>query len=158
MKVYHRLKIFALSSLLISGSVYGSVNGVRVSDGIEDVVFSFMSVPIVTFEDGILKVSSSEGLAEFPLTSEITFDFVDDSGINDVADISDIVFQITSTQIKIDGLIAEEVINVFDMEGNIIASSKADISGCWAIDTDSLPKSFLIFKTNTNSYKLKIRQ
>ena len=157
MKVFHRLKTVALTSLLISGSVYGGVNGVRISDGIENVIFSFNSVPTVTFEDGILKVSSSEGMAEFPMTKEISFDFVDNSGINSVKDKHDIIFQITSTQVRISGLMAEEVINVFDMEGKKVASSKADISGFWNIDIDILPKSSLIFKTNTNAYKLKIR-
>lgn len=159
MKISNWLKTIAVVSLLIQGSayVYGSMNGVRVSDGKEDVIFSFSSVPTVTFEGDVLKISSSEGIAEFPTTSEITFDFVEYSGVHNITGKPDIVIQITSTQVKISGLMAGEVISVFDFNGKAIVSSKADTEGRWNMNIAALPKSPLIFKTKSNAYKLKIR-
>ncbi|MDE5797170.1 MAG: hypothetical protein K2H75_08655, partial [Muribaculaceae bacterium] len=67
----------SVAALFCSVAASGAVDGVRVSDGKESVVFSFMSTPTVTFGDATLYVTSEDGSVEFPMTSEVTFDFVE---------------------------------------------------------------------------------
>lgn len=141
-----------LLALPASFDVSAEVNGVQISDGEESVVFYLADRPEVTFTDSDLIVSAGERKVLYPLTSTVTFDFVEDSAVEGV-DAEAASFSFSASEIRATGLKANEPVMFFTMSGKLVCSVSADAAGELRMATDILPKEPLIVKTNKFAYK-----
>lgn len=142
-------------SLFASANLSAEVTGIQVSDGENSVTFYLGDRPEVSFTDTELIVSAEETVVSYPLTSEVTFEFVDDSGIDRIKN-DDVTFFISLSEIAVTGLKPNESVLFFNLSGKLIHSVYADAAGECRVSTDILPKETLIIKTNKSAYKFLI--
>lgn len=156
MKKFYFYLTFLTLAILMPLQMFGQIPGVSVSDGNDKVFFSFDEKPEVTFSDTNIIISTSDKEISFPITSSVSFEFVDAAGINDSM-APEIGFSFTSNEIKITGLNPGETVCIYSLDGRNLLTAPADASGEWAIASDTLPKQPLIIKTTQKAYKIIIR-
>lgn len=128
----------------------------RITDGNNSMTLAFDSEPTVTFSQTALVVTAGESTLEYPLTSTVTFDFVDASGVESVT-VPDVRFSFSSSAISVEGLAAGETVAVYTYGGQMVTRAVADNSGCCTIDAGLLPGQPLIVKTSKTAYKIILR-
>lgn len=144
--------LVALASAL---NVSAEVNGVRVSDDNQSVIFLLEDRPEVTFSSSDLIITTPDRTIEFPLTSTVNFNFVDTSGVKEISG-NAAKFNISGGIISASGLSAGEPISIFSYSGEKVYSSVADANGEWSVSTDKFVGLPLIVKTNNFAYKILI--
>lgn len=149
--------IFTLMLLSMAAcGMYAAPTDLRINDGDNTVVLSFGDKPTVTFTDTTMVITTEEDIIEYPLTSTVTFDFIDGSGIGSITE-PDVHFTFTQDIISAEGLQSGESVAIYTYDGCLVSMTKADATGYWHISTDGLPHKPLIVRTNKTSYKIIIR-
>lgn len=144
-------------SLLASASMSAEVTGVRVSDGEESVIFYLEDKPEVTFTTTDLVMETPDHRVEFPMTSTVTFEFTDDSGV-DITVQQSVRFNVFDNEVRAQGLTPYESVRIYSYSGKIISSSHADSTGEWSISIELIPSEPVIIRTNKYTYKILTRK
>lgn len=133
-----------------------AANAVQISDGKESVIFSFDEKPEVSFGEAEIVISSSQRTVVFPMSANLVFTFVDNSGVGEL-DVESVSFQISGNEILAIGLKSNEQVLFFNMKGELLLASAADSDGKFRLQTDFLPKQPVIVRTDKISYKFLIK-
>lgn len=141
---------------ITAGKLSAAPRELRITDGDNSITLAFDSEPTVTFSQTALVVTAGESTLEYPLTSKVTFDFVDASSVKSVTS-SDVHFSFSSSSINVEGLAAGETVAVYTYGGMMVTKAVADNSGSCTIDAGTLPRQPLIVKTNKTAYKIILR-
>lgn len=154
--IVRRLSLLLLFAA-ITLSAFPEVPALRVSASSgESVIFSFDSQPTVSFDSDYLSITTETETVEYPMTSDIIFDFVDIAGVEDNhVDASSI--SIHSKQIFLKGLVAGSKVYVFDITGKLIELAACDNEGKCDIDASAFVGCPLIIKTTEKTFKILIR-
>lgn len=139
---------------ITAGKLSAAPRELRITDGSNSITLAFDSEPTVTFSETALVVTAGESTLEYPLTSTVTFDFVDASGVKSVT-APDVRFSFSSSAISVEGLAAGEA--VYTYGGQMVARAVADNGGSCTIDAGTLPRQPLIVKTSKTAYKIILR-
>ncbi|MDE6026848.1 MAG: hypothetical protein K2G23_02105, partial [Muribaculaceae bacterium] len=137
---------------LLGGHVKANELALRITDGEENMIFSFSSTPTVTFEQGILLVSSGEGEVEYPMSRAVIFDFVDISGIEGEIN-NDLKIAISYSTINLSGLRVGTTVSIYGMDGMNYYSSAVDSTGEMIISMENLPSAPMILKAGNKTFK-----
>lgn len=141
---------------ITAGKLSAAPRELRITDGSNSITLAFDSEPTVTFSETELVVTAGESTLEYPLTSTVTFDFVDASGVKSVT-APDVRFSFCSSAISVEGLAAGEAVAVYTYGGQMVARAVADNGGSCTIDAGTLPRQPLIVKTSKTAYKIILR-
>lgn len=141
---------------ITAGKLSAAPRELRITDGSNSITLAFDSEPTVTFSETALVVTAGESTLEYPLTSTVTFDFVDASGVKSVT-APDVRFSFSSSAISVEGLAAGEAVAVYTYGGQMVARAVADNGGSCTIDAGTLPRQSLIVKTSKTAYKIILR-
>lgn len=110
---------------ITAGKLSAAPRELRITDGSNSITLAFDSEPTVTFSETALVVTAGESTLEYPLTSTVTFDFVDASGVKSVT-APDVRFSFSSSAISVEGLAAGEAVAVYTYGGQMVARAVAD--------------------------------
>lgn len=158
-KAMRRILTYTITLMMLcitAGKLSAAPRELRITDGDNSITLAFDSEPTVTFSQTALVVTAGESTLEYPLTSTVTFDFVDASSVKSVTS-SDVHFSFSSSSINVEGLAAGETVAVYTYGGMMVAKAVADNSGSCTIDADTLPRQPLIVKTSKTAYKIILR-
>lgn len=133
------------------------MNGVRITstEG-KSVTLSFESQPNVVFDNENVTVSSAEATVEFPVTSDITFDFVEVSAISET-EVNESSISIEGTTILLGGLRADSDVMVYDLSGKLLICSRCNHEGNCTLDASGITGLPVIVKTSEKTFKIIIR-
>ncbi len=141
-----------LTSLFVSINASAEVTGIQVSDGDKNIIFYIDERPEVNFTDTDLVVTGGHKQISYPMTSTVTFDFINGAAVENI-NVESTSFSISSSEILAAGLQCNELVQIFSMTGQLVYSSCADEVGEFRLPNDVLPKEPLIIKTNKFVYK-----
>lgn len=152
------IRLALLATILSTGltTAWADVTGVRITDGEDTVSFSFDSKPTVNFESDVIVISAEDNRVEYPMTSNVTFDFVDLSGVENQAS-DETRFYFHDGRIEFSRLTAGSYVSLYSMNGQLVWEGMVGTDGLCTVRTMSLPKGAAIVKTNKTAYKILIK-
>lgn len=125
---------------------------IQTKDG-QTVSYSLTARPVVTFEATDLVLTTTEVSVKYPLADVKDITFGSNSSAIDVMN-ADIAFTINGDQIVAQGLGKGDRLQVYGIDGKVIANAGIDAEGTAKADISSLGHGIYVVKAGKKSYRI----
>lgn len=134
---------------------FAALTGVKVTSGKESVTFSFESRPTVNFGSESIIVTSEQNSVEFPVSSNVSFEFVE-GGTGGVDEISgkEPKISFSYSGIELQSFRPAGEVTIYDTAGMMLLKTSTDNEGNCFISSERLPKGYIIINVSNKSYKI----
>ena len=132
---------------------------VRLTTG-EEVGYLLTDRPQLTFEDGMLVLTSERASAEYALTDVEEFYFTDDppTGLSDATSEAVRFETLHDGTVRIHGVNDAKTVRVFDLSGRTVAARLSAEGGSVLVDLHAAPSGIYLITLTSHQATLKIRK
>lgn len=132
---------------------------VRLTTG-EEVGYLLTDRPQLTFEDGMLVLTSERASAEYALTDVEEFYFTDDppTGLSDATSEAVRFETLPDGTVRIHGVNDAKTVRVFDLSGRTVAARLSAEGGSVLVDLHAAPSGIYLITLTSHQATLKIRK